>query len=132
MRIKFLTAFFACTFLCTTGSYSQVLQPGFDKAEFVELLKVFSRWGDSTFYHGIPESGEYRRVYSSPIMGLENKWELLSAKSRNVALINLRGTTTDPVSWLENFYAAMYCRAGKSQYTSRNLCRTCTPFHSPF
>jgi hypothetical protein len=112
MRIKLLTALFACTFLCTTGSYGQVLQPGFDKAEFVELLKVFSRWGDSTFYQGIPESQEYRRVYSSATMGLENKWELLSSKTRNVALINLRGTTTDPVSWLENFYAAMVPASG--------------------
>ncbi|QHT69723.1 lipase family protein [Rhodocytophaga rosea] len=120
MRIKLRTAFFACIFLISAGSYGQVLQPGFDKAEFVELLKVFSRWGDSTFYKGIPESQEYRRVYSSPIMGLENKWELLSSKTRNVALINLRGTTTDPVSWLENFYAAMVPASG-SMILAKNM-----------
>lgn len=108
MRTLILASFFTGALLLSTLCYSQSLEPGFNKEEFIELMKVFSRWGDSTFYEGIPESQEYKRVYGSPTMGLENRWELYVSKTNpGVALINIRGTTTNPVSWLENFYAAM-------------------------
>jgi hypothetical protein len=40
-------------------------------------------------------------------MGLDNRWDLNKGTQNNIALINIRGTPTDPESWLENFYAAM-------------------------
>ncbi|MBC7923889.1 MAG: lipase family protein [Ferruginibacter sp.] len=86
--------------------HCQALQPGFDKLEYVELLKAYSRWGDSAFYRGIPESKKYRPAYRSPVTGLENRWELYTTDDQ-VAVISIRGTTADPVSWLGNFYAAM-------------------------
>jgi hypothetical protein len=112
MRTKIFTALFVCTLFFHTSTFAQNLKPGFDTEEYIELLKVFSRWGDSTFYEGIPESQVYKRVYVSPVMGLENKWELYTSKVSNTAMINIRGTTTNPVSWLENFYAAMVPASG--------------------
>ena len=105
--------------LVSITSYTQNLQPGFDKRECMELLKVFSRWGDSTFYQGIPESEDFKRVYGSSTMGLENRWELYTGKQNNIALLNIRGTTTDPVSWLENFYAAMVPAKGSITLTKK-------------
>jgi hypothetical protein len=52
MRKKHLYLTFT---LVSFTSYAQNLQPGFEKREYTELLKVFSRWGDLTFYQGIQE-----------------------------------------------------------------------------
>ena len=94
------------------AGYGQILQPGFDKEEYLELLKIYSRWGDSTFYAGIAQSETYTRAYGSPTMGLENRWELHTNKAHTVAVLSIRGTTADPVSWLANFYAAMVPATG--------------------
>lgn len=99
------------------ASQGQTLQPGFDKEEYVELLKAYSRWGDSVFYQGIEESKKYKPVYRSPITGLENRWELYTTTDK-VAVISIRGTTADPVSWLSNFYAAMVPAIGTLQLSN--------------
>ncbi|SDL43667.1 META domain-containing protein [Catalinimonas alkaloidigena] len=91
------------------------LQPGFDQEEYIELLRAYSRWGDSVFYHGIDASTRYQPVYRSPVNGLENAWELYRDATRNVAVVSIRGTTADPVSWLANFYAAMVPARGQLQ-----------------
>jgi hypothetical protein len=51
-------------------------------------------------------------VYSSPVVGLHNKWELWVNRSNTIIVINLRGTTGDLDSWLENFYCAMVPATG--------------------
>lgn len=88
---------------------AQPLKPGFDKYEYIEMLKIAERtafamdkW-DSIKTIEAPE--EYKHAYRSPSMGLENMWDLWIKK--NVAVISVRGTTADAASWLANFYAAM-------------------------
>jgi hypothetical protein len=88
------------------AAYSQKLQPQFDKHEYIELLHLYSRQGDSTFYKDIPRSTKYKRVYRSPVLGLENRWDLCMSKD-SVAVISIRGTIDRPMSWLANFYSAM-------------------------
>lgn len=86
--------------------FAQKLKPGFDKQEYIELLRLYSRQGDSTFYKEIPRSTKYRRIYRSPIIGLENRWDLCMSKD-SVAVISIRGTIDKQMSWLANFYSAM-------------------------
>ncbi|PSR53282.1 lipase [Adhaeribacter arboris] len=112
MRKLYLVFIFFLLYLLSQVSYSQVLKPGFDKEEYMELLKIYSRWGDSTFYAGIAQSENYTRAYGSPTVGLQNRWELHTNKAHTVAVISIRGTTADPVSWLANFYAAMVPATG--------------------
>lgn len=100
-------------FILTLPAFSQKLKPGFDKKEYTELLKAFSRWGDSVFYKGIPESKIYKTKYRSPEMGLLNQWELYEAEGHSV--ICIRGTTKDQVSWLGNFYSPMVPAIGQLQ-----------------
>ncbi|GEP51406.1 hypothetical protein FNO01nite_20780 [Flavobacterium noncentrifugens] len=100
-------------FLLATPTFSQKLKPGFDKQEYIELLEAFSRWGDSVFYKGIPESKIYKTKYRSEEMGLLNQWELYEAPGHSV--ICIRGTTKDQMSWFANFYAAMIPAQGKLQ-----------------
>lgn len=93
-------------------SQGSLLRPGFDKTEFTELLKVSSRQGDSLYNPDLPAPEQFSMVYRSPVMGLDNRWDLwLSAQG--VALISIRGTTKNPTSWLENFYAAMVPAKGR-------------------
>lgn len=95
-------------------SFAQNLEAGFDKAEYTELLKAYSRWGDSVFYQGIDESTRFRKIYRSPVVGLDNSWELYGSED-GVAVISVRGTTANATSWLANFYAAMVPAKGEIQ-----------------
>lgn len=90
---------------------AQQLQPGFDKAEYIDLLKVAARQFDSL---KIAPPQRYRQAYRSPVLGLDNRWELWLSPNRQ-AVISLRGTTLASVGWLENLYAAMVPAKGELQ-----------------
>jgi hypothetical protein len=90
----------------------QGIEPGFDKAEFLELLKISSRQGDSLYNPDLPAPQKFEKIYRSKSIGLDNRWDLwVSADSK--AVISIRGTTVEQVSWLENFYAAMVPAKGE-------------------
>lgn len=91
-------------FLCNTVK-AAVLRPGFDKAEYLELLRVCARHGDSAYIKTIAAPEHSSFLYRSPVMGLENRWDLWMRDDR-VAILSIRGTTASMVSWLANFYAA--------------------------
>ncbi|GAB4055004.1 lipase family protein [Spirosoma litoris] len=92
----------------------QPLKPGFDKAEYIEMLKVSAQFGDSTYVHAFPTPQQFKLIYRSKVVGLDNKWDLWS-NNQGVAVISLRGTTANSVSWLANFYAAMVPAKGELQ-----------------
>jgi len=96
---------------CFVTSHAQNvhLKPGFEKEELIEMLKITGGHFD-TITIGDPVN--YKKKYRSAIVGLDNRWELWSGKG-TVAVISLRGTTLDPVGWLENFYAAMVPATGR-------------------
>ncbi len=99
--------------LAVVSSFAQTskLKPGFDKVEFLELLKVSSRQGDSLYNPELPAPEKFQMVYRSPEMGLDNRWDLWVSEDK-IACISIRGTTTKQVSWLDNFYAAMVPATG--------------------
>jgi hypothetical protein len=87
---------------------SQSLQPGFDKNEYKNLLCMSARISsDTTYLKDIPEPIGFNRVYQSPVMGLDNLWNLWIDTNNKTAVISIRGTTVKQESWLANFYAAM-------------------------
>lgn len=94
------------------SAQTTILKPGFDKAEYIELMKMHARLYDTT-KNKIPYPVHFRSVYNSPIVGMDNRWDLWTSKKSPVAVINLRGTTKNPVSWLQNFYAAMVPAQGE-------------------
>ncbi len=104
-------------FLLLTGSpaRAQLLQPGFDKSEYLELMKISARSTNSpAYYDTFPPPLEFTQVYKSPTMGLDNYWDLWS-NGKGKAVISIRGTTTNAVSWLANVYAAMVPAKGELQ-----------------
>lgn len=98
--------------LFTHKAFTHTLQPGFDKQEYLQTIYMSARIIDSeNYYKDIPEPN-YTRLYHSPVMGLDNMWDLWE-DTRNVSVISIRGTTEKPESWLANFYAAMVPAKGK-------------------
>jgi hypothetical protein len=91
---------------------AQQLKPGFDKSECLTMLEIGARFGDSAYASKFPEPAGYQMIYRSPVMGMENLWELWVNDSGN-AVISLRGTTAAATSWLENFYSAMVPATGE-------------------
>jgi hypothetical protein len=102
------------TFICAFSSVikSQPLKPGFEKSECLTMLEIGTYFGDSIYYSKFPVPRGYKLIYSSPVMGMENRWDLWVNDS-GVAVISLRGTTAAAVSWLENFYSAMVPAKGE-------------------
>ncbi|KAB7732659.1 META domain-containing protein [Rudanella paleaurantiibacter] len=100
--------------LTLSTARAQSLQPGFDPAEYIELMKVSARFGDSTYVASYPAPQRFKPVYRSPIVGLDNRWDLWTDNAQT-AVISLRGTTANSTSWLANFYAAMVPAKGDLQ-----------------
>ncbi len=107
--------FIILTFLALPVTlFGQKLKPGFDKAEYIELLKISAQVGDSAYIKSLPLPERFEFAYRSPVLGLENRWDLW-IDNQSVAVISVRGTTANSVSWLGNFYAAMVPAKGEIQ-----------------
>jgi len=89
-----------------------ILKPGFDADEYLHVLLRCSNHADSMYRGNLPVEQTFDRVYRSAVVGLHNRWALWLSKDRTVMTVNLRGTTKDPDSWLENFYSAMIPATG--------------------
>jgi hypothetical protein len=96
----------------------QPLKPGFDAEEYLAMLRISSGQVDARFRGNTPPEVVLDWAYRSKTMGLHNQWNLWINKSRTTIVINLRGTTSDPDSWLENFYSAMVPAAGSIKIDS--------------
>jgi heat shock protein HslJ len=119
--MKTFSAFFllAFVFLFNNGIIAQRLQPGFDKAEYIEMLKISARFGAPDYVAAFPAPAHYRFVYRSPIVGLDNTWDLWTHNDNKSAVISIRGTTEKEVSWLANFYAAMVPAKGELKLSEK-------------
>jgi Lipase (class 3) len=97
------------------------LSPGFDKAEYIELMKVSARTSaEENYYKKIAEPQRFKMMYQSPVIGLENLWDLWN-DGKGTAVLSIRGTTTNATSWLANFYAAMVPAKGQLQLSTNDV-----------
>ncbi len=109
--------FLAVMMLLTVAANAQRLQPGFDKAEYEELMKVSARSTvNPKYYDSLPAPEHFKMIYQSKVIGLDNSWDLWK-NEQNVAAISIRGTTSNGTSWLANFYAGMVSAKGTLQVT---------------
>lgn len=103
-----------CLFLVTT-SFGQKLKPNFDIDEYCECVCMASHFRlmtglDSIYYS--PKPQQYRRIYSSPVVGFDNMWELWQSTD-NIIAISIRGSVTTMKSWMSNFHAGMVAANGE-------------------
>lgn len=109
---------FATLFIVTISNAQLKLKPGFDKWECMEMLRIAqlqalhpSKWNEK---RPVPLPEKFSFVYRSPLVGLQNMWDLWISKD-SVAVISIRGTDIEPnpVSWMVNLYAAMVPAKGE-------------------
>lgn len=95
------------------------MQSGFDSKEYLKILGIFAfSESDTTFSKGVPMPEGVKKIYQSPIVGLENKWYLWVDEANKTSYLNIRGTAPNPTSWLANFYSAMIPASGEMQIRS--------------
>ncbi len=105
--------------LQSTYSNAQVLKPGFDIDEYIGVLQRCALQVDASFRGQLPKELTFQRVYRSPEQGLHNKFDVWQSKDKSIITINLRGTTSDFDSWLENFYSAMVPATGSLKLSDK-------------
>ncbi len=110
--------FLSCTIISQTV-FGQILAPGFDKAEYIETLKInhrthiaLDKWED---IEEIPEPKDYKFVYRSPVVAFDNIWDLWIHHEKPVAIIAVQGSIQTEASFLANLYAAMIPAKGELQ-----------------
>lgn len=80
---------------------------GFDKNEYLELLKISSQQYDTTYRPmGIGKPEKFKLLYRSKEIGFSNMWDLWISDD-SCAVISIRGTIGTSKSWLSNLYSAM-------------------------
>lgn len=112
MMKQIVTLLFFITIYFSNLSYGQKLSPGFDKNEFLELLKIGSRTTTDSSWYGSLTDPESELVYQSQPAGFDNIWQLWMRKD-GIPIISIRGTTKTEVSFLANIYAAMVAANGE-------------------
>ena len=112
MTTRFLLFFCFNLLLLTHTNAQQLLQKGFDKNEYIQLMYASARQIDTPWVNAkFPLPTDFKLAYRSPVVGLANRWDLWTGNN-GIAIISLRGTTNSSVSWLENFYAGMVSATG--------------------
>lgn len=100
-----------------SASLSQLIQPGFDAAEYKELLQIVGKLRDSS---AEVSTAKYSMIYRSPRVGFKNCYEVWEG-SNNTGVIHVQGTIADPVSWLANFYCPMVSAKGQLKINDSTL-----------
>ncbi len=94
--------------------FAQHLKPYFNKAEYKELLLISFRTNTKkTYYSHYPAPQDYKMIYQSAVVGLDNLWQLWVNTNKTIAVVSIRGTTANPESSLANLYAAMVPAEGE-------------------
>ena len=118
MRKKIYLLIVLAIVFCT--AQSQALKPGFDKNEYIALLKVSAQFGDWAYAAKMPVPEGYQKIYRSPVTGLDNCSDLWRTND-GIPIISIRGTTKNSISWMENFYAAMIPAKGNLQLSDTEI-----------
>ena len=99
---------------------AQQLKPGFDKAEYRELIYLSAvSFEFPKKAKLIPKPEHSKLAYQSKSIGLDNAWELW-IKDRSTAILGIRGSTAKSESWLANLYAAMVPAKGELKISDQH------------
>ncbi len=122
MKIFIISIIVSLFFTMNTLSHGQLLQPGFDKQEYKETLKVnqkthieLNKWADNT---AVPEPTFYHFDYRSPRVAFDNIWDLWINNDKRIAMIAVQGSIATEASFLANLYAAMIPASGELKLTN--------------
>lgn len=58
---------------------------------------------------------DWQRLYRSPVVGMDNRFDIWKRDTDGLIGISMRGTTPRAISWMQNFYSAMIPAKGTIQ-----------------
>lgn len=91
---------------------AQKIHSGFSKQEYRDLMLISAQMGGADYSKNFVVPQNYKFLYRSPVLGLDNLWDLYM-RTDGVAVISIRGTTENDASWLANFHAALVPAKGE-------------------
>ncbi len=96
------------------------LAEGYSKKEVCDMIALCNSFSFLEMFKSDTEviPSDYKRIYSSPVMGMDNKYQIY--QKGMVAVINIRGSTDKKLSWLENFYSSMIPAKGKIKINGKS------------
>ena len=97
---------------------AQVLKPGFDAQEYLEILRISARISSDTNRTKLKGPESFQKIYSSNETKLYNKFDVWINASSKIAVLSFRGTVRNKSSWAENFYSSMHPATGEIKYDS--------------
>jgi hypothetical protein len=107
--------------LFSLNSFSQTKE-GFKKDEARDMIALCCSFTFLDFYKTdtviIPAN--YKKVFTSGTIGMDNKYQIY-VNSSKTAVINLRGSTENILSWMENIHSAMIPAKGKIKISEINF-----------
>ncbi|WP_027419530.1 lipase family protein [Crocinitomix catalasitica] len=108
MRILFIILFLFTSFISTAQ-----LRSGFDKNEARDMIAFCNSYTFLDLYQNDEEiiPAGFKKVYSSQEYSLDNMFQVYT--KGNIGVINLRGSTDEKSSWLQNFYSSLIPAAGE-------------------
>jgi len=115
-----------CLMTVQSPLLAQQLKPYFDKQEYKEMLYISAKTNtpDSIIFK-IPPPQYHKMVYRSQVMGLDNRWDLWINNNASIAVISIRGTTSNAESSLANIYAAMVAAKGELVLSKTDTFKYC-------
>jgi hypothetical protein len=81
----------------------QILRPGFEAAEYQDVLALNSGLYDS-LQRATGRPVLYQKTITSRVTGLDNRWWLFQRSDTPIAVIAIRGTIATGRSWMANLY----------------------------
>ena len=100
--------FFLLLFIFLTGknSFSQ-LTTGYNTTEVRDMIAICNSFTFLELYKNDAEilPRGYNKIYTSAVLGMDNIYQIYI--NGNIGVINLRGSTDQQLSWMENVYTAM-------------------------
>ena len=92
-------------FLLVVGPFNATatLLPGFDKNEYLEVLRLAAHSVDTPWTtYKVPLPEQHQLVFRSKVVGLDNRADIW-LRNDGAVHVHLRGTTAREISWMENF-----------------------------
>jgi hypothetical protein len=100
----FILALFTTFFV---QAQDKILTPHFSIDEYIVTLKMnFCQYG-SIHDSMLCKPEEWQRIYRSPVVGMDNRFDIWQRDGDSLMGISIRSTTPRAISWTENFYTAM-------------------------
>lgn len=110
--MKLFALFFSLTIVfngCSNPRVPSNLKSGFDANEARDLIQICNSFSYIDLHGSDSEilPKNYKKFYTSPVYGMDNKFQIYTKQDASVGVIHFRGSTSKQISWLENLYASM-------------------------